>query len=33
MPTLAAALGLELAPGTVDGKCLQAFANLTCPTR
>jgi len=33
MTTLAAALGLELAPGSVDGKCLQAFANVTCPAR
>lgn len=33
LPTLAAALGLELAPGAVDGKCLQAFGNVTCPAR
>jgi predicted AlkP superfamily pyrophosphatase or phosphodiesterase len=33
LPTLSAVLGLELAPGSVDGKCLAAFANVACPTR
>ncbi|MEO6432635.1 MAG: alkaline phosphatase family protein [Sphingomicrobium sp.] len=32
MPTMAAVLGLPLAPGSVDGKCLPVFANVRCPT-
>ena len=31
MPTLAATLGLPLAPGSVDGKCLAAVPGVVCP--
>ncbi len=33
MPTLAAMIGLELAPGSVDGHCLEAAPAATCPVR
>ena len=33
MPTLAAMLGLALAPGQADGECLQAVAGSACPIR
>ncbi len=32
MPTLAAMLGLQLAPASVDGKCLSGAAGVTCPS-
>ena len=33
MPTLAALLGVPLAPDAVDGQCLPAFSNVACPAR
>ncbi|MBA3670146.1 MAG: alkaline phosphatase family protein [Sphingomonas sp.] len=33
MPTLAALLGIDIAPGQVDGKCLRGILNVVCPTR
>lgn len=33
MPTLAALMGIDIAPGQVDGKCLQGIFNIVCPTR
>lgn len=33
MPTVAAMLGLPLAPPTIDGKCLAGIPNVTCPRR
>ena len=33
MPTLAAAIGLPLGPGAVDGKCLAGISWVTCPAR
>jgi arylsulfatase A-like enzyme len=33
MPTLAAMIGLDLAPGAVDGKCLLGIEGASCPTR
>jgi arylsulfatase A-like enzyme len=31
MPTLAAMLGVPLAPGSVDGHCLDGVAGVACP--
>ncbi|MEO5772871.1 MAG: alkaline phosphatase family protein [Sphingomicrobium sp.] len=33
MPTLAAMIGLEVKPGSVDGKCLLAVEGADCPAR
>jgi predicted AlkP superfamily pyrophosphatase or phosphodiesterase len=33
MPTLAALIGLPVVPGSVDGKCLDGIATITCPPR
>lgn len=33
VPSLAALAEIPLAPGSVDGKCLPAFANVRCPTK
>jgi hypothetical protein len=33
MPTLAAMLGLQLAPPSIDGKCLAGVPGVVCPTR
>jgi arylsulfatase A-like enzyme len=33
LPTLAAMLGLPIAPGSVDGRCLSAVAGSACPAR
>ena len=33
MPTLAAWVGLPLAPGAVDGKCLDGVVGVSCPAR
>jgi hypothetical protein len=31
MPTLAAEMGVKLAPGTTDGRCLTTIQGITCP--
>jgi hypothetical protein len=33
MPTLAAMIGLPVAPGSIDGKCLNGAADVVCTTR
>ena len=33
MPTLAAMIGLSLAPGSVDGRCLEGIPSAACPAR
>ena len=33
MPTLAAMIGLPVAPGSIDGKCLDGVAGVVCPIR
>ena len=33
MPTLAAMLGISLAPGSVDGRCLPGVGGIPCPSR
>ena len=33
MPTLAAMIGLELAPGSIDGHCLEGLPASACPSR
>ena len=33
MPTLAAMLGISLAPGSVDGRCLPGIGGIACPPR
>ena len=33
MPTLAAMIGVSLAPGQVDGKCLGGILSVACPAR
>jgi predicted AlkP superfamily pyrophosphatase or phosphodiesterase len=32
MPTLAAMIGLAVAPGSIDGRCLDGVADVVCPT-
>jgi arylsulfatase A-like enzyme len=31
MPTLAAMIGLPIAPGSIDGHCLAQVPTVTCP--
>ncbi len=33
MPTLAAIIGVDIAPGSIDGKCLRDVSSVACPTR
>jgi predicted AlkP superfamily pyrophosphatase or phosphodiesterase len=33
MPTLAAMIGLQLAPGSIDGHCLEGASAMLCPSR